>query len=380
MEMLYYIVMTMNVSARDRQPWGREDLRAALNVRGFGAEGDGVSDDSAAFQAALDAAGESGGAIYVPAGVYRVKNLRLWPGVGLIGDRGWTFRRSGGSVLQLADGDARCLIDMTGALGATLTGLSLEGNRLGQQVHGVMIDKPDYGVTEDTIALDNCRIDGFSGNGVHLERIWCFSIRHCMISHNQGDGVSLRGWDGFILDNWLSGNGRAGLAAREENASCTFTGNRIEWNQEAGILLLGGAQHQLTGNYFDRTGGPGIRIGRNHRISSCISVVGNVIYRSGKPEHLPAGEYASCQAFLEDCQGLVFQGNSMQVGLDKGDIVDGVGRLSPEYGIVCRRLTSSIIKDNVLHEGALRELVVDLGGHGPGVQIRDNVGSLFARS
>jgi hypothetical protein len=39
-------------------------------------------------------------------------------------------------------------------------------------------------------------------------------------------------------------------------------------------------------------------------------------------------------------------------------------------------LESSIIKDNVQHNGAIKKLIVDLGEHGEGVIIKDNVGSL----
>ena len=42
---------------------------------------------------------------------------------------------------------------------------------------------------------------------------------------NTGNGVWIRGWDGFLLDNWLSGNGEAGYGAYEENLSITMTGN-----------------------------------------------------------------------------------------------------------------------------------------------------------
>lgn len=44
-----------------------------LNVRGFGAKADQTSDDTAAFQAAIDAAFASGGgSVFVPAGTYRL--------------------------------------------------------------------------------------------------------------------------------------------------------------------------------------------------------------------------------------------------------------------------------------------------------------------
>src|SRR5208283_1340834 len=119
----------------------------------------------------------------------------------------------------------------------TIDGVSFDGGHLGRGVHGIWLNKPDYGEQEDTFRIERCQVANFAGDGVRLTRAWCFSIRHSMIAYNAGDGISLRGWDGFVVDNRLSGNQRAGFAAREENASCTLTGNRIEWNRE-GVLII----------------------------------------------------------------------------------------------------------------------------------------------
>jgi hypothetical protein len=62
--------------------------------------------------------------------------------------------------------------------------------------------------------------------------------------------------------------------------------------------------------------------------------------------------------------------------LNSGRDDDSKGSYSPDYGIVMKGLESSVIKDNVQFNGALKQNVVDLGGHGEGVIIKDNVGSL----
>lgn len=54
---------------------------ADYNVRNYGAAGDGRSDDTSAFQKALDDAGKAGGGIVnVPAGVYRINGNLVVPG------------------------------------------------------------------------------------------------------------------------------------------------------------------------------------------------------------------------------------------------------------------------------------------------------------
>ena len=54
-------------------------------VRSFGAVGDGVTDDTAAFRAAMSAAARAGTGVYVPAGTYKVSTLSVPNGIALQG-------------------------------------------------------------------------------------------------------------------------------------------------------------------------------------------------------------------------------------------------------------------------------------------------------
>ncbi|MCC7409931.1 MAG: right-handed parallel beta-helix repeat-containing protein, partial [Phycisphaeraceae bacterium] len=209
--------------------------QGSFNVRDFGAIGDGKTDDSAAIRRAIDAAAEKQATVFVPPGEFMAAGLKLHPHTGIMGHPTWSFREPGGSILRLSDPGAKCLLDITGAFGATVHGLCLHGGGLGQGVHGILIDKPEYGKEEDTPRIERCKVSRFTGDGVHLGRVWCFSVRHCMLDHNDGAGLSARGWDGFVLDNWLSGNKGPGYLGDTENAAITFTGNRVEWNGGGGL-------------------------------------------------------------------------------------------------------------------------------------------------
>jgi hypothetical protein len=340
-----------------------------FNARLLGAKGDGKTDDTKSIQSAINQAAERGGSVFLPPGVYQTAELHLLPNVALIGIPAWDYRRGGGSVLRLADPNASCLLNITGAFGATIEGVSLDGGKLGKSVHGVFLNKPDYGKQEDTFRIERSQIANFTGDGVRLTRAWCFSIRHSMIAYNHGDGISLRGWDGFLLDNWLSGNAGAGFAAREENASCTLTANRIEWNRE-GVLIIGGDGYNITGNFLDRAGTRGLAVIGGEQ----MTISGNFVKRSGKtakPE-----THDSCQIYLEKARGITCTTNNLQVGRDD----NGRGVWSPAYGIVYKQLQHCVISHNVLRDGALKELMVDLGGHGEGAVISDNPGCLSQRT
>jgi hypothetical protein len=341
-----------------------------INILDFGAKGDGSTDNTAAIQKAVDAAARTGATILIPAGTFLTSTLKMHPHVGMLGYPTWSYRDFGGSILRLNDRNAKCLIDITGAYGSVISGLCLDGAGLGIDIHGVLVDKPDYGNQEDTPLIERCRISHFSGDAVRLSRIWCFRVRSCMLSHCGGNGLYVRGWDGFIMDNWFSGNKGIGFAALEENASNTLTGNRIEWNQGGGIVIRGGDNYNITGNYIDRSGGPAICLLND---TTDIAITGNMIYRSGKPEWTAADDNASAHVRIENCSGIVFTGNSLRAGRDD----DRKGMYSPSNGIVYKSLKNCILKDNVLNNGSLNNLLLDGGGHGDNVIVKDNIGSLL---
>ncbi len=345
-----------------------------FNVKAFGAKGDGHTDDTKAIQTALDAAAETKGAVFVPEGVFMCGELRVSSHVEIRGLANWSFQRLAGSVLKLNDGKAKGLLNLTGALGVTVRDLCLDGGKLPGATHGILFDKPDFGKEEDTPRIDGCRVDSFSGDGVHLKKIWCFSIRRSHFYRNEGWGVMVRGWDGFVHDNWFTCNGQGGFGSFHANSAITFTGNRLEWNRLGGLVSHGGKSYNITGNYFDRNFGSGIALlPRGDAPARNFSIVGNIFNRTGDPVEGQQEEHGSAHARFVGAKGVVFSGNSLRAGMgDKGE-----GTPAPQYGIVLKGLAESIIKDNVLHQGALKLLVRDLGEHGSDVIVKDNVGSLF---
>ena len=335
-----------------------------IDIKTF-AKGDGITDDTAAFQAAIDKAAETKEILYISAGKYLCGELFVKPETYIKADHTWGYRldRPGYSEILQKDENQECLFDLTNANGATLDGLSVTGLRKGNCV-GMLSRKKDYGKEEDAYRIENCRVVNFASHAVFLDFIWCFSVRHCMFAYCGGDGLAINGWDGFVIDNWFSGNGGAGFGSQGPNAAVTMTGNRIEWNKRGGIVLEGGNHYNITGNYIDRSGSAAI----NLHGTMIVSCTGNVIFRSGKFEGTVAD---SAQCILDGCKGLTFTGNTMNVGRDDG----GKGDWTPNYALRVANLENSVVTSNVFHNGGMTGLIDDRGGHINSV-IKDNVGSV----
>lgn len=350
-----------------------------ISILDYGAVGDGKTNNTSMIQAALDVAADQRCSVLVPEGHFLTSTLKVPSFCGLVGRPSWGYRENGGSILELNDPESSCLVDVSHSRGVTLDGLCLEGGRIGKRIHGISLDQKAFGEygEENTLLVERCRVNGFSGCGIHLNRAWCFSIRHSMICHCGGDGIWLRGWDGFILDNWLSGNEGSGFGAYEENASVTFTANRVEWNFRAGIEVHGGDHYNINNNFFDRHGGPAIELmDRDGVPCSQMTVTGNILFRNGKPKRCGKDPHDSSHIRCRNAEGVVITNNVCQVFEDDPNSPEGDGT-SPDWGIVVGGLENVIIKDNIFHKGYKKELLADLGGHCGTVMIKDNIGSLF---
>jgi len=347
---------------------------SGLSVVELGAAGDGVADDTAAVQAAIDrASSQGGGGVWFPAGRYAVSTLRVPSYVGLFGHPTWSYHGNGGTELILNDEGADCLIDLTGSYGARVSGLGLNGGRLGEAIRGIYLDGEGH-KQEDTVFVANCRISHFTGDAIHFNHIWGFTVRDSMMIFNGGDGLNFSCWDGWIHDNIFNNNKGWGVNARPWNGAITMVGNRIEWNDRGCVCASSGSHYSINNNYIDRSGGPGIHlhggepVDREHGRRAGFAITGNVIHRSGAK--IPLEHELNCHVCLDFLAGVSVTCNVMSTGRNDS----GKGQLSPTRGVVYKGLRDSVIKDNTLYHGAVSELVVDEGDNDETCIVKDNPG------
>ena len=178
-----------------------------FNIKAFGAVGDGVADDTAAIQAAIDAAiVQGGGVVFTPAGSFRITTplAVTSKGVSIIG-----VGRSSRFVCAITGATAEAMIQVTMqdnyfllqgifCVGNYLTGASGNGHALALYNSGV-----DY--TPAQVTVSHCQFEGFRGTsqdnvgasvpscGIYAYRGIGLLVRDTVIYRN-AMGMRLKGW------------------------------------------------------------------------------------------------------------------------------------------------------------------------------------------
>lgn len=250
-----------------------------LSVKDFGAQGDGVTDDTAALQAAVDAASTAGGGtLYIPAGRYILTDALTWAsGVNAVG----AGERV--SILQVADQNKDCIVG-TDIHSVTLQGLQLSGPGRGFG-SGVRFTRFSTPATAG-IALRDMLIQSFGGDGAFCHQLAGSVIQRVRVRTCGGVGFHLQAPADTILGGastaligcsvegcvtggfWLDGMAYASLSA------CAVQQSPVGYRLDdcTAVALTGcGAEQCVTG--LTVYGGTGITVtGFNTQASDGTSV------------------------------------------------------------------------------------------------------------
>lgn len=246
-----------------------------FNVQNFGAKGDGITDDTAAIQSAIDAAAAAGGGqVYMPTGTYIVSGgeepsdgcLMLKSNVYLYGDG------MGATTVKVADGsDTKITGVIRSAYGEEthdfgVSNLTIDGNRdsttgkIDGWFNGYIPGEAGYdsNVTLDSVEIKDCSGYGFDPHEQTVNMVIKNSVSH-------GNGL-----DGFVAD-FLSNS--------------TFENNIAYDNDRHGFNIVTSTHDfTLTNNVAYNNGGNGIVVQRGSEdipSPSNITITGGEVYGNG---------------------------------------------------------------------------------------------------
>lgn len=246
-----------------------------FNVQNFGAKGDGITDDTAAIQNAIDAAAAAGGGqVYMPTGTYIVSGgeepsdgcLMLKSNVYLYGDG------MGATTVKVADGsDTKITGVIRSAYGEQthdfgVSNLTIDGNRdnttgkIDGWFNGYIPGEAGYdsNVTLDSVEIKDCSGYGFDPHEQTVNMVIKNSVSH-------GNGL-----DGFVAD-FLSDS--------------TFENNVAYDNDRHGFNIVTSTHDfTLTNNVAYNNGGTGIVVQRGSEdipSPSNITITGGEVYGNG---------------------------------------------------------------------------------------------------
>ncbi|HET6329830.1 MAG TPA: right-handed parallel beta-helix repeat-containing protein [Holophagaceae bacterium] len=165
----------------------------------YGAKGDGVTDDTAAIQKAVDAMGGSGGTVSIPAGTYMVNAI-----TSIQLPNNMTLSLASGATLQAIpnSADNYTIVRISGASNVNVVGGTLLGDRgahtgtTGEQGMGLRITGNAQHIAVVGVTAKECWGDGFDiadANDV--------SLCNVTADHNRRQGLTITGGDGIVVKN-----------------------------------------------------------------------------------------------------------------------------------------------------------------------------------
>ncbi len=249
-------------------------------------------DQTAALQAALDAAAHSGKPLFLPRGAYKTGRLILKSGTQLQGVPGRTVLVGSATMFEAL-----------GADGVRLSGLVLDGGGAAQDATSALLT-----ATETTnLDVSGCRFLNSFGHGVSLRKA-SGRIAHCefgsiaetALSSEDGNGIEI---SHNMVDTAATGIAITGLTGAGRH--CAVHGNRIRNLFHRKIGACGGvgigvdASCRVTGNIIERAPAYGILL-REKDGPLDVDLTGNIIRQSHIGIGVPAGHKAGSTRIAEN--------------------------------------------------------------------------------
>ena len=343
----------------------------------YGAVGNGVADDTAALQAAVNAAAAAQKTLYIPAGTYLVStpiSIPAGQGMAIVGS-GW------GTSIKLKNASNCFIFAMTGGdTRVTMRNMTLDGNCTGQGTTGTSGGIDGSGAVAcsfENIHFIACRDDGLylgpqtGGAFGHNNRVIGCLFDQSMTSTGPGRGIQMLSNDEnqvIACDfEFLGGSGGSGYstavaildrAGTQFIIACNFVGGAT--NNCKGVRIQDSSSTKITACNFDGTAGDSIFIAGEQN-----NIVGNTIFSPG--EVGTAGQASGIHLEYAAAHNLI-QGNTVV-----SSPTNGRTRSLIREEAMGPAGNNQITGNNLVTKGTLSVGVLDLNA--PGTLVRGNLGA-----
>lgn len=265
---------------------------AVIDVRSYGATGDGVTDDHAAVLAAVHAAAATGGGtVFFPAGDYALS--------GTIGNGSDGFAR----VWLLGDGERAARLRVTADI-APVSGRWIESRIENLFIDAGSLGSAGFDVDLDKSYLRHCWVAGWTGFGMRLNASaegllnW---IDDNFIEQCEGYGIhtTYRFYDSWIVNNNV---GSTGPNLSVESGPLRIIANHLNGAPRHNIELRGNKQLTVIGNICEGARREAIVFTMPTWMDSDaeqVQIAGNNITNGGKGA---PGEYPAIGLYSRDAE------------------------------------------------------------------------------
>lgn len=349
-------VLTSDPTQADGVAWKPSGSAAGtVNVKDYGAIGDGTNDDTAALTSAI-AACPAGGRVFLGPGLYAVSSpLVLPPNITLEGSHGDTIWYTGGSpipcaIKPTAGFTGTAVIQMFGKadqtpagtvdhIGTRLRRLTIDGSNLpAGNVRGVMLSGLVREVTLEEVTVRKMTGAGFwcgvgATSGLYPQSL---RLRGCLADNNGNNGYTFSNVpDSTIIDCNALGNTNAGFYfagfVNGQVGNC-----RAEWSTQQGFYITSGfwANGQGSGGCLfanittDRSNFNGIYIDATG--AGTLQFTNVTLRRDGRNNGTGAGGYAAFNVAATATMPVVVDNLQVYPGVDD----NGTGTNSPATGFL----------------------------------------------